>query len=311
MNDVRSADVDVAVVGAGPAGLSAALLLARCRRRIEVFDDGRPRNRGARKLHGFITRDGIEPERFRQLCRTELASYGVQVRGTSVDSVRPLHETPYRFELTYEGGKLRARGVLLATGMRDEVPDLQGLASMYGVSVHQCPFCDGYETRDQAIAVYGSGDAAAHAALGLLSWSRDVILFTGGGAAPSPKQAERLGRAGIRIVDEPILRLDGKEGVIHAIVLRSGESIARDALYLHAGQRQTSSLAQAIGCAMNEEKGTVRCDERGRTNIPRLFVAGDVDDAAYVELAIVAAGEGARAAHALHCDLRGDELPAG
>jgi thioredoxin reductase len=181
------------------------------------------------------------------------------------------------------------------------VPDIDGLDAIYGRSAHQCPFCDGWEERDGAFGLYGEGDEGAVAALGLVTWSADILFFNAGDAPSPPKQAA-LDKKNIRVVQERIARLDSKDQRLTHVVLENGERIARSALFLHCGQTAASTFATDLGCASGEKAGCVQGDAHGRTNVPGVYVAGDLHPP--VQLAIVAAGEGARAAHAMVCDLR-------
>ena len=171
---------DVLVIGGGPAGLSCALVLGRCRRKVAVFDDGRPRNARARGVHGFLTRDGMSPHAMRWAAGVLLAPLDGALHDVLVFEVRAWGDDG-GFELVLETGALvRGRKLVLATGMRDSLPPLEGLEPRLGVSVHTCPYCDGWEHRDEPIACYATGGGGAESALGLITWSRDVVLFTDG-----------------------------------------------------------------------------------------------------------------------------------
>src|SRR5678815_5317292 len=215
---------DVIIVGAGPAGLSAALILGRSRRRVLVCDAGHPRNATSRSLHGFITRDGIEPAEFLRLAREQLRPYDtVQLKQTEVTDLR---RQDNRFEITLgEGDRMTSRKVLLATGVVDDVPEIEGIAAFYGRSVFHCPYCDGWELRDQPLAVYGRGENGAGLALELLLWSRDLVLCTDGPGELSAEQLQRLAHHRITLREERIARLDGNDGKLERLVFESGESL--------------------------------------------------------------------------------------
>jgi thioredoxin reductase len=165
---------DVIVVGGGPAGLSAALMLGRCRRRVLVCDRGEPRNRYSRALHGYLTRDGIPPSEFNAIGRDELTTYGIECRATKVVSAAPVNTG---FEVTLADDRVEgARFILLATGMVDELPPIGGMEACYGRSVFHCPYCDGWEWRDHRLAAVGKTSGAAKLALALTTWSREVLL---------------------------------------------------------------------------------------------------------------------------------------
>ncbi|MCA1650372.1 MAG: NAD(P)/FAD-dependent oxidoreductase, partial [Acidobacteria bacterium] len=171
---------DVIIVGAGPAGLSAALMLGRCRRSVLVCDSGRPRNAASEAIHGYLTRDGMMPREFLEIARTELRKYEtVEIRDSEVVDAECGGDSLFHVTLA-SGERLDARKLLLATGVADHVPPVPGLAELYGKSVHHCPYCDGWEVRDQPLAIYGRGDRGLGLSLELIVWSRDLVLCTDG-----------------------------------------------------------------------------------------------------------------------------------
>ncbi len=283
---------DCLIVGGGPAGLSAALLLGRSRRRVLVCDSGVPRNRAAAEMHGYLTRDGIAPGDFRKAGREELARYGtVELRDALVTDAAAVGE---EFEIRLQGGEmLRGRTLLLCTGVVDEVPAIDGIDALYGTSVHHCPFCDGWEHRDQPIAIHGCDDSVAGYALGMLRWSRDLVVCTDGADVLSEEHEASLARHGIGVRRERIMRLEGSGGRLERIVLAGGAPLERAALFFCAGQHQHSDFAARIG-AQFTEKGVVDTKGAERTSVQGLWVAGDASKDA--QLVIVAAAEGAAAA---------------
>src|SRR4051794_13733123 len=293
---------DVVVVGGGPAGLSAALMLGRCRRRVLVLDLGQPRNRWSHGLHGYLTRDGIEPAAFTQLGRAELDRYGVELRRSGVTGAT-LDEDHYRVALS-DGGEERARYLLIATGVIDDLPAISGFEECYGGSIFHCPYCDGWERRDRPLAAFGRGTEVTGLALGLKTWSADVAVCTHG-TRLERRLRERLDRNGVRVYPERIARIDHRDGALTALEFESGETLARDALFFATGQHPQSPLAIALGCTLNR-RGTVKTGSLCDTNVPRVFVAGDASrDAQFV---VVAAAEGVKAAVAINKALQREEL---
>jgi thioredoxin reductase len=298
---------DVVIVGAGPAGLSAALMLGRCRRSVLVIDHGRNRNAASHALHGFLTRDGTPPAEFLRIARDELAKYDTVelCRGEVVAAECQQEFASFCITLA-SGERVYSRKLLLATGVVDNLPEIAGFRELYGRSVFHCPYCDGWELRDQPLAVYGRGALGVGVALELTLWSRDLVLCTDGPSEVDAETFERLHRNGIRVRDECIDRLEGNgDGVLQRIVFKEGEPLERRALFFTTGQYQRSDLLMQLGCEFNE-KGTVRTGKYETTHLPGLFVAGDASRA--VQWVVVAASEGAEAAFAINTDLLKEDL---
>lgn len=294
---------EVIIVGAGPAGLSAALMLGRCRRRVLVCDSGEYRNYASHALHGFLSRDGISPRELRRLGREQLQQYeSVELRQARVvdAALQDGH-----FVVTLEDGtRLEARKLLLATGVRDELPPLAGIDEFYGRGVHHCPYCDGWELRDQRLAVYGGEQHGRKLALELRQWSVQLTLCTNGPAALSRQERERLRRNDIAVREERIARLEGNEH-LERIVFENEETLDCRALFFKGAEHQRSDLAAKLGCDFTQ-RGAVRTGEYEATAVPGLFVAGDASRR--VQLAIIAASEGASAAYAINTALMKEDL---
>jgi thioredoxin reductase len=296
---------DVVIVGAGPAGLSAGLILGRCRRSVLLCDTGRPRNAAAQALHGYLTRDGITPGELRSAGRRELETYDT-VALIDIGAADAVCTDEGLFRVTLDDGAVvTSRKLLIATGVCDNLPAIEGFQELYGRSVFHCPYCDGWEVREQPIAIYGTGSRGVGLSLELTAWSRDLVLCTDGPAELSDEDHARLARNRIAVREERVAALESQNGILERIMFDSGEPLARRALFFTTGQFQRSALAIRLGCEFND-KGTVRTGKYESTHLPGLFVAGDASRA--VQWAIVAAAEGAEAAFAINTDLTKEDL---
>lgn len=291
---------DAIIVGGGPAGLSAALVLGRCRRKVLVCDSGHPRNERSGGVHGYFTRDCIDPGEMLRIGREQLAPYGVEFRHCVVaDVVRD--GDAFRVCLE-EGVELSARRVLIATGVRDKLPEIPGFDEMFGKSVHHCPYCDGWEWRDHPVAVYARRNTGFGMALALrTTWNEDVALLTDGPAELKREQREELRRFNVIVRQERIERLEGDDGMLQRVVFKKGEPLPRSAIFVNTGFNQRCDIAGNLGCLLNS-KGTFVADKHEQTNITGVYVAGDASRD--VQMVIVAAAEGVKAAKAINEDLQ-------
>jgi thioredoxin reductase len=283
---------DVIIIGGGPAGLSAALILGRCRRSVLLCDAGDPRNSRSTAIHGYLTRDGIAPEDFTVSARGDLERYDtVRLERAQVQSAARNGKT---FSVILADGQERkARRLLLATGVVDEIPAVPCIEEFYGTSVHHCPYCDGWELRDQPIVAYGKGAHVTGLAMTLRTWTRHLLVCTDGPGLFEEADRDLLRRHQIGVREERILRLEGSEGRLERVVFETGGPHPCRALFFSTGQRQRSSIAADFGCEFTD-KGTVLTGHCETTNVPGLFVAGDASKA--TQFVIVAAAEGAEAA---------------
>lgn len=295
---------DALIVGAGPAGLSAALILGRCRRKVLVCDTGQHRNDQAQALHGFLTRDGIAPAELLRLGREELRQYEtVEFRTIEVRDISSFAEG---FSVLFQGDSaVRCRKVLLATGVVDDLPHLPNIEQYYGRSIFHCPYCDGWEQRDQPTAIYGQGEAGKGLALELTRWSPDLVLCTDGPSDLQQHDRARLDRHGIQLREERIVDLEGSEGQLSAVVFANNVKLPVRSLFFSTVEHQRSYLPEKLGCKFNEH-GTVQTGVYESTDVPGLYVAGDASRR--VQLAIVAAAEGAEAAFAMNTALLKEDL---
>lgn len=292
--------LDVIIIGGGPAGLNAGIVLGRCRRKVLLFDTAQQRNRASHGMHNYLTRDDILPTDFLKLSHKEAAKYGVRILPKKIMTARK-NEAGIFTVLDEEDTVYRAKKLLVATGLRDKLPDIPGFKEFYGTSVFHCPYCDGWEVRDKKIGVYARNKEGWELALSLKGWSANVTLFTDGKNNVKPVHKERLDKNGIAVVSLPFERLQGKNGQVKQIVFKNGTSIAVDALFFVNGFEQQCNLAEAFGCQVTK-KGVVMTNRYQQTNIPGLYVAGDASrDMHFV---VVAASEGAKAAVTINKELQ-------
>ena len=293
-------DYDVLIVGGGPAGLAAALTLGRGCKRVLLCDSGPPRNAAAVHVHNFVTRDGIRPAEFRAIAREQLGAYpDVQVRDVRVDAIAG---EAGAFSIRFaDGGSAVASRVLLCLGMIDEPPPIDGMRELWGSSIFQCPYCHGWEVRDQRFAYLAATVETLEFAVFLRGWTADVAALTNGAFEIPVDVRAQLASAGVAVREVPIARLAASGDRLTAVDFADGSRLERDVLFVHPPQRQ-SDLVQSLGLAL-DEKGFVRLAETGETSVPGIYAAGDL--VTPLQAAILAAASGTRAAalvnHALNC----------
>ncbi len=294
---------DVLIVGGGPAGMSAALVLGRCRRKVLLCDSNEPRNAVSWRVSGYLGLDGIKPADLRRQALDQIAAYdSVELRETAVaDADRDGATFTARLA---DGTQVAAKKLVIATGLVNDLPEVPGFRELWGNGVYHCPYCDGFEHRDRPMAVYGRGRAGKGFALEMTVWSRDVTLCTDGPSRLKPEEADALARAGVQVDERRVARVEGDAEGLRQVVFRSGEPLACEALFLSPEERQASALVEKFACDLTR-KGRVRTREYEKTNVPGLYVAGD--SSRRVQFAIVAAAEGAMAAFAINNELLEEE----
>ena len=294
---------DVVVVGGGAAGLSGALVLSRARRKVLVVDAGTPRNAPAIHLHGYLSRDGLPPHELLAIGRDEVKSYGGEiVNGTATDLAA---ERPSGFCVRLaDGQRIRARRLLVTTGLRDELPDIPGLTDRWARDVLHCPYCHGHEVRDRQLGILGGSPAAVRYAQIVRQWTDDLVYFTPPEILTATERAQLAARA-IGVVEGTITRLVIDGDVMRGVQMVDGRVVRRDALFVPPRFVPNSHLLVGLGCDVDLD-GWVSADSTGRTSVPGVWAAGNVvDPRAQV---ITAAGAGSAAAIALNGDLVEDDV---
>ena len=299
-------DYDVVVIGGGAAGLSAALVLSRARRRVAVVDAGEPRNAPAAHMHGFVGSDGAPPTTLLEKGRDEVAGYGGElVRGTVSDLAPVAGSAPFKVTLA-DGETLTARRVLVTTGLRDEIPDLPGVRERWGRDLLHCPYCHGYEVRDEPLGVLGGTPESVQHALLIGQWSDDVVFFSHTRELTGAEREQLLARD-IGIVDGPAARLVVDDDRLVGVELESGELVRRAAVFVRPRFVPNNELLVGLGSATRDD-GWVVVDDVGRTSVPGVWAAGNaVNPRAQV---VTAAGEGSAAAIAINNDLTEEDTAA-
>ncbi len=285
---------DVVVVGGGPAGLAAALVLGRACRKVLVCDSGQGRNAPAAAVHGYLTQDGTPPSEFRRVGREQLKPYDVEVRDGKVADARKVASG---FEVALDGGEVVAcRKLILATGMADVLPDIQGLRELWGKAAIHCPYCHGWEFRDRPWAFLAPPEATVEVATLLLGWTKQLALLTNGPSEVSAEHRAWLEKHAIEVVEGRIDRLEGAGGRLVAVHLEGGRRLERDVLFVRARLKQASDLPQKLGCTLLDQgmgAGMVKTEPSGATAVEGLYVVGDASGVGVTSVAsAVAEGSG-------------------
>lgn len=285
--------LDCVVIGGGPAGLNAALVLGRSRRKTILFDDNKPRNAVVSESHGFITRDGIDPKEFKRVAHKELSKYP-DVR-IEKQRVHRINKENTLFQVETENREVySAKKIILATGFKEVLPDIPRVKEFYGKSLFSCPFCDGWELRDRALAVIANDQRALHMAKMVSNWTNDLIIFTNGNKILSLEEQELLKSYGIRINEKKIATFIGEDGILNKIQLDDGTIVHREGGFITTEWKQAASFDSTLKYTFNEHGG-IETDSRQRTNTEGVFACGDTRIAGPSQL-IIAAAEGSMAA---------------
>jgi thioredoxin reductase len=320
--DEFEAVYDVVVVGGGAAGLSGALALGRARRTVLVLDAGDPRNAPAAHVHNYLTSEGMPPGALLAAGRAEVTGYGVQVASATVAAAHHLAgegsgtlddtgDARFRIDLA-DGRAVRARRLLVATGLADELPDVPGVAELWGRDVLHCPYCHGWEVRDQAIGILGTGPMAVHGALLFRQWSADVVLFQHTAPALTDEQTEQLAARGVTVVDGKVAALEIQNDRLAGVRLCSGEVVPRQAVVVAPRFTARAEVLGTLGLEATDREiaghvisSAIPADATGATAVPGVWVAGNVADP--FGQVISAAAAGLQAGAAINADLIAEE----
>lgn len=292
---------DCAIIGGGPAGLNAALVLGRARRNTLLFDNDSPRNAVTRNSHGFITRDGVKPKEFREIAHQDISKYSYVVYERK--QITSVIKNDRVFELmTSNNETYQSKTIIISTGLKDNLPDIDNISDYYGKSLFNCPYCDGWEMRDKPLVVIiDEQDQSFHFIKTIYNWSKDLIVCTNGRPFSNYEQRRLIQNKGIKIIDDKIKNFVGENGQIEKVIFANGESLNRKGGFVLPNLSQSSDLAKQLGCEYNS-LGGISVDSNGRTSIRGVYAAGDASIIAPAQL-IIAAADGLRAAVGVNRDL--------
>jgi thioredoxin reductase len=292
---------DCIVIGAGPAGLSATLTLGRARRKIALFDNGTNRNRVTQESHGFLTRDGIKPQEFKNIAMKELASYpSVSLLNETIVEIKKDDQTDLFFVHTSNNTSYQAEKILLATGIQEEFP-LSQIRSYYGKSLFSCPYCDGWELKDMPLAIIAENEEhIIHMTKLVYNWSTDLMVFTNGHQL-SNKVRNTFENKKIKVHTAKIKNLHGDNGNLESLELESGENIHRSGGFVVPSFYRPNAFAEQLHCKVDENGGMIT-DEAGRTTADGVYIAGETEKAGPSSL-MIAAADGNKAASSINLDI--------
>ncbi len=301
---------EVIIVGGGPAGMSAANLLARARRTVLLLDSGTGRNAPVESIHLLVSRDGVDPGKFREQAHQQLARYTDLhiAAGSAVDISGRQGDFTVR---THEGARYRGNRVLLATGLSDDLPQIDGLQHKWGKSAFLCPYCDGWEVRDRPLSVFVTAQKELPFAMMMTRWSPQVTVLTCGDLDLGKRDRGILDSLGAVVEERPVVGVTGPGGSMESVVLDDGQELASSAMFLHTKTKQRSDLPRQLGCTLLED-GCVEVDHANKTSVPGVYAAGDMARPVYqpVPIAYVAAAanDGLVAAGFIDADLFGSSF---
>jgi|KBSSwiStaDraftv2_1062776.scaffolds.fasta_scaffold14686_10 thioredoxin reductase len=295
---------DVIIIGGGPAGLNAAVVLGRCQRKVLLFDTGNQRNRFSHGIRNYLTRDCMLPADFINEGHKEIKKYAVLLKRMLITNAIKREDGLFVLK-DNNGNTYCAKKILIATGLTDHLPPIKGFREFYGRSIFHCPYCDAWEVRNKKIAVYAKNKNGSELALSLHTWSRWITYFTDGKKYLKPREQEMLRLYNIPIITDPIEKLEGSNGQLQKILLKNGEQHSCDALFFVNGYSPQSNLVEQLGCTTTTKKKMVITNKYQQTTVPGVFVAGDADKD--MHFVVIAAAEGAKAAVVINKELQKEE----
>ncbi len=294
---------DVIIIGGGPAGLNAAVVLGRCNRKVLLFDHGKQRNRNSHGMHNYLTRDDISPKEFLKTGRNELKKYNVKMLPKEVRHAKK--DPDGFFVIKDEKEKIYySKKLILATGLTDNLPGINGIRKFYGKSIFHCPYCDGWENNNKTIGVYSKTKSGVDLALTLTAWSSKITLYTDGEKYLRKKDKELFSKKNIAVIHESINSFEGKGFQLKNIVFENGNKSFCEALFFSNGYDVQCHLVESLGCDIGKNNIAIT-NRLQQTNIPGLYVAGDISKD--IHFVVVAAAEGAKAAVYINKELLEDE----
>jgi thioredoxin reductase len=296
---------DCTIIGGGPAGLNAALVLGRARRSVALFDNNQPRNAVTHASHGFLTRDGVKPAEFRRIALEEVLRYpSVSYHPVKVTDI---HKLADGFQVMAENGaSIRSRKLLIATGLRETLPSIPGLAEMYGKSLFHCPYCDGWELRDRPLIVLSEHPRVFHMAKLLYNWSHDLVICTNGSSVLTEEQKQVLASRKIIVTEQKVAAFHGSEGQLRQVEFTDGSRMERTGGFVTPQWLPHAAFREGLGYEVTESGG-ILTDESGKSSVPGLFAAGEAASGSPSQL-IVSAAAGSTAAVSINTELMEEEF---
>ena len=288
------------IIGGGPAGLNAALVLGRARRDVVVIDNNKPRNAVTHESHGFLTRDGVKPAEFRRLAHEEIRRYpSVKFQTSMITDIR--QDRDGFSMISTDGDFIQTKKIILATGLRETLPSVEGIHQYYGKSLFNCPYCDGWELQDRPLVIISENSHAWSLTTLVHNWSHDLIVCTNGHNNLDEEQKAILARKNIPVYEQKIIALKGTDGKLESLVLEDKTELHRVGGFVSPLWEPASTFGELLGCEVNET-GAILTDAFGRTSVPGIYAAGDTTGIAPSQL-VIAAGGGSRAAIGVNTDL--------